>query len=402
MLKPDSRNEAQHLTDDEGIIKIPIKTLQDAPSVAWHRGMNAKFHYTAHAYLVPQTKEESCANPHECKEESHSHSDHHKHHTQCGCNSEEARQKKLELIQNLLAGNLPKQNSTEQPSPLALDPSAKPVRTLISDSRKNDENPFELRIGYSFSVQAMEICIKSMKLGERARFLCMPKYVEGFIQLETLMRQEKLNRTLKAQGKPPLSMSGCSAHISPEMMQLSQDLDVAIGVPLEFEFELLAVQEPNSFTREPWEMSSEEQYREVPIRKAEGGQLYKQGNYEGSLKKYERCLVLLETLASSGIVMDLKKEEMDQKRGIHTESIIPKDNIIQLRQIEEWTIACRLNYAACKLKLGDHRAVIIQCTQVLTMEPQNVKALFRRGQSYMLMGRDLDLAHKDFEALTAI
>ena len=65
----------------------------------------------------------------------------------------------------MMIGN--RTNDTEK-----LDNSA-PIRYFVADSRKHDpENPFELRIGYSFSVKAMELCVKSMNVGEKSRFLC--------------------------------------------------------------------------------------------------------------------------------------------------------------------------------------------------------------------------------------
>jgi hypothetical protein len=52
-------------------------------------------------------------------------------------------------------------------------------KKLVSDSRRFDsQKPFELRIGYSFIVKAMEICVKSMKPGEKSRFLCMNDYIQ--------------------------------------------------------------------------------------------------------------------------------------------------------------------------------------------------------------------------------
>jgi hypothetical protein len=51
-------------------------------------------------------------------------------------------------------------------------------RTLIGDSRKWDHQPFELRIGRGFSVQAMELAVQTMRIGERARFFCLPRYAE--------------------------------------------------------------------------------------------------------------------------------------------------------------------------------------------------------------------------------
>ncbi|KAJ3298238.1 hypothetical protein HK104_010946 [Borealophlyctis nickersoniae] len=62
----------------------------------------------------------------------------------------------------------------------------------------------------------------------------------------------------------------------------------------------------------------------------------------------------------------------------------------------------RLNYAACKMKLGDYPTVISQCTEVLSNDPQCIKALFRRGQAYLRIGRDLELAERDYKALRSI
>lgn len=64
----------------------------------------------------------------------------------------------------------------KQEHPSVKNPNLKPVRTQITDSR--DAGVFELRIGYKFSVVAMELCVKSMQIGERSRFLCMPEYCE--------------------------------------------------------------------------------------------------------------------------------------------------------------------------------------------------------------------------------
>jgi len=44
-------------------------------------------------------------------------------------------------------------------------------------------------------------------------------------------------------------------------------------------------------------------------------------------------------------------------------------------------IPCYLNIAACKLKIGDYQDVIKNCDDVLKVQPDNVKALFRKGQA---------------------
>ena len=72
------------------------------------------------------------------------------------------------------------------------------------------------------------------------------------------------------------------------------------------------------------------------------------------------------------------------------------------RQIYTDFQALRLNYAACLLKLGDFKTVIVQCSEVLKRDPENVKALFRRGVAYMKLGRDLEDARKDLIQLAQI
>jgi tetratricopeptide (TPR) repeat protein len=386
MLQPERQSsEAQSvsITPDGGIVKIPIIEKKDGKAIKWSRGMNAKFFYRAFAYITPTTEES--------KEHSEKCGSHCKH-------SEEEKQeilkKKADMLKMLLDGKSKKDHHSPP-----LDPSKRPIRTLISNSRDNDKDPFELRIGYSFSVTAMEIGIKTMKVGEKARFLCMPEYCEGFAQLESVMRQEKMNKERTAKGLPPLTVSGCCAHASPEVLELSKGLEATIGAPVEFEFELVDVQQPNTFKKEIWEMEPIQKYEAIPIQKAEAGELYRNGDYQGALAKYEYCLQLLESLSNSGIVLDMRKEEMDKRRGVLSESILPNDNQIRLDAIEEQFKLCRLNYAACKLKLKDYPLVIQQCTEVLKTDPKCVKALFRRAQAYLESGLHLDLSQKDITCL---
>lgn len=374
---------SESLTEDNGIIKIRLTEMLDAQDVPWRRGFKAKFNYTAHAYIIP-TKS-------------------HKHDAACACNSTESLQTKVEMINNLM--NRGRSGSKEAIVDLDTDDKdveQQPVRTLISDSKINDSLPFELRIGYSFSVVAIELCIKSMKPGERARFLCQPNYCDGFVQLESLMRQERFNRERVADGRSPINTSGCSAHMTQEVLDLSKGLDDAVGAPIEFEFELLEVMQPESFLREPWELTSNEKYSEVIVRKAEGALIYGKKDWMGASDKYERCLVLLEALSTSAVVLDMKKEKKDIQRGIHSKSIISSDNIVDLEKVDELTRICRLNYAACKLKNKDYLTVIQQCSEVLRTDPKNIKGLFRRGQAYTGLGRDLDFASRDFDAIEVI
>lgn len=59
-------------------------------------------------------------------------------------------------------------------------------------------------------------------------------------------------------------------------------------------------------------------------------------------------------------------------------------------------IAIHLNKALCHQKLNDFDEVKHSCNEVLTLQPDNVKALFRRGQAFFSLG-EIDNALKDFE-----
>merc|ERR1712060_655095 len=54
---------------------------------------------------------------------------------------------------------------------------------------------------------------------------------------------------------------------------------------------------------------------------------------------------------------------------------VPKDG-------NELVTVCELNKAACMLKVGDNYGAKNACTAVLRVDPENVKALFRRASAY--------------------
>lgn len=44
---------------------------------------------------------------------------------------------------------------------------------------------------------------------------------------------------------------------------------------------------------------------------------------------------------------------------------------------------CMLNLASCHLRLNKYDACISECSQVLQTDPDNMKALYRRGQAHL-------------------
>ncbi|KAJ1561415.1 hypothetical protein HK096_004801, partial [Nowakowskiella sp. JEL0078] len=384
----------------------PANEYASAPT--WEKGSNAIFHYRAFTYIVNK----------------HSHQE---------CNDHTNRSEGLKETCGHEGENLSEHNHQD------LD--QKPVRIKVGDSRENSK-PFELRIGMGFSVKSMEIAIKTMKVGEISRFLCSPEHAQAYFHLESVLRKERD----EAKGiKQAVRVGGCCGHamIAAVSTKEKNDLQTAIEEfsPVEYEFELLKVLAPNSFQKEVWEMSADEKWLEAPLKKEEAGALYKKGKFQEASEIYGRALVLLESLSMSTQVMDLQRDEQEKERkqeqmrnkllfekirerskksesevtmNENTDQEINRDentnenvgntNVQQSSEIQNFTLMelkilmnqTRLNYAACKLKLRDFPMVIIQCTEVLKHEPENIKALFRRGQAYLQIGRDLELAEKDF------
>ncbi|OAY51239.1 peptidyl-prolyl cis-trans isomerase FKBP62 [Manihot esculenta] len=127
-----------------------------------------------------------------------------------------------------------------------------------------------------------------------------------------------------------------------------------------------------SFTKEKesWEMNTQEKIEAAGKKKEEGNIFFKAGKYERASRRYEKAVNFIEYDSS------FSEEEKKQTRALK--------------------ITCKLNDAACKLKLKDYKQAEKLCTKVLELDSRNVKALYRRAQAYMQLV-DLDLAEMDIK-----
>ncbi|XP_026431708.1 70 kDa peptidyl-prolyl isomerase-like isoform X2 [Papaver somniferum] len=132
-----------------------------------------------------------------------------------------------------------------------------------------------------------------------------------------------------------------------------------------------------SFTKEKphWKIETAEKLEACEKKKDEGNRLFRCGKFWCSSMKYEKAV---------------KCVEFD-----HSFTDEEKTRANALR------ISCHLNNAACKLKLGDYVEASKCCTKVLELDPSNVKALYRRSQSY-LETRDLEKAEIDIKKALSI
>ena len=127
-----------------------------------------------------------------------------------------------------------------------------------------------------------------------------------------------------------------------------------------FEIELLKYEKPGDFKKETWQMDADEKLSNVPSLKEAGNKLYQQKRYKEAAEKYAEALGCLEQLC------------LHEKPGD-----TPWLNLDRMK------IPFLLNYAQCKLFLGDYYEVIEHTTTVLEKDKDNVKALYRRAKAHV-------------------
>ncbi|XP_067127237.1 LOW QUALITY PROTEIN: FK506-binding protein-like [Centruroides vittatus] len=132
------------------------------------------------------------------------------------------------------------------------------------------------------------------------------------------------------------------------------------------------------FTREPeiWEMSITEKWRRASHHKAKGVELYSAGKIKWAFRRFGLALRYVVSLEH-----DIPPEHKLDEQGM---------------DIKGLKVSCYINIAACQLKHNNYNSAVINCTKALELDPNNLKALFRRGvalihiQEYERAKEDLD------------
>ncbi|XP_066380555.1 peptidyl-prolyl cis-trans isomerase PASTICCINO1-like isoform X2 [Miscanthus floridulus] len=147
--------------------------------------------------------------------------------------------------------------------------------------------------------------------------------------------------------------------------------NVPEGAHVQWEIELLGFEMPKDWTG----LTFEEIMDEADKIKNTGNRLFKEGKFELAKAKYDKVL--------------------REYNHVH-----PHDD-------EEGKIfansrsSLHLNVAFCYQKMGEYRKSIETCNKVLDANPVHVKALYRRGTSFMLLG-EFDDARNDFEKMITV
>ncbi|MPC09123.1 Peptidyl-prolyl cis-trans isomerase FKBP4 [Portunus trituberculatus] len=144
-------------------------------------------------------------------------------------------------------------------------------------------------------------------------------------------------------------------------------LGVPPGASVEYEAELCSFEK----AKESWEMDQAEKIEQAKTCKERGTQFLKAEKYKLAVKQYKKIIDLLEYDAG-----------LDDEKKAESQSVL---------------LAGHLNLSMVYLKLKDYSSVLEHATKAIGMDPNSVKAYFRRGQAQLSMG-DPALAQKDFQS----
>ncbi|XP_053207595.1 AH receptor-interacting protein-like [Panonychus citri] len=246
---------------------------------------------------------------------------------------------------------------------------------IIDDSRKLGK-PMELLIGKKFKLEIWESLVKTMRIGEVARFHCRAATVLNYPFVSKQFRKFASNSGNQRENDH--GDHSHESHCCGMALQKSighDDLDELIKSPsdLDFIIELIDVISHDNYEKEIWQMSSEEQLKQTKELKEKGNQAFRLNNYQEASNFYEKALAILEQL--------ILKEKPGDEEWI---------------SLDKMRIPFYSNLAQCKLNLSDYYGAKRACDEVINREPTNVKAWFRRGKANLEIG-EFDLAVGDFD-----
>ncbi|KAG7470592.1 hypothetical protein MATL_G00115410 [Megalops atlanticus] len=243
-------------------------------------------------------------------------------------------------------------------------------RTVIDDSKKVGV-PMEVVIGNMFKLDVWETLLMSMRIGEVAEFWCDVIHTGLYPMVAKSLRRI-------AEGKDPVDwhIHTCGmANMFAYHTLGYDDLDELQKEPqpLYFVLELLKVEQPSEYAREPWALSDEERLKAVPLLHGQGNKLFKMGRYQDAINKYKEAIICVKNVQTKEKAWDapwLKLEKM-----AHT---------------------LTLNYCQCLLRMDEYYEVIEHTTDIINQHPGVMKAYFLRAKAHMEVWNEAE-ARQDFQ-----
>ncbi|XP_066520099.1 aryl-hydrocarbon-interacting protein-like 1 [Hoplias malabaricus] len=242
--------------------------------------------------------------------------------------------------------------------------------TVLDDSRKVGV-PMEVVIGNMFKLDVWETLLKSMRIGEVAEFWCDIIHTGLYPIVAKSLRRI-------AEGKDPVDwhIHTCGmANMFAYHTLGYEDLDELQKEPqpLIFVLELLKVQQPSEYDREPWALSDEERLKAVPVLHGQANKLYKLGRIEEAMNKYKEGIICIKNVQS--------KEKAWEAPWL---------------KLEKMANTLTLNYCQCLLRKEEYYEVIEHTSDIINQHPGTVKAFYLRGKAHMEVWNEAE-AKADFE-----
>ncbi|XP_042042379.1 peptidyl-prolyl cis-trans isomerase FKBP62-like isoform X2 [Salvia splendens] len=178
---------------------------------------------------------------------------------------------------------------------------------------------------------------------------------------------EGLDRAVKTMKKGEVSLVIILPEYAFGQSDSTQELAVVPGnSTVHYEVEMVSFVKE----KESWDMNNEEKIAASGKKKEEGNTWFRAGKYARASQRYEKAVGF--------IVYDLSFSEEEKE------------------QAKVLKVSCNLNNAACKLKLKNYKEAQNLCSEVLEVDANNVKALYRRAQAYTNL-IEFELAKKDIK-----
>lgn len=130
------------------------------------------------------------------------------------------------------------------------------------------------------------------------------------------------------------------------------------------------------------------------ILKSEGNDYFKANDLQSAIRKYHNALLYVKGLAS-------RRGTLEALGADCSVSEINEVTEERKAKIEELEFLCYNNLAASLLKKQKYERVIDYANKALELQPENTKALFRRGTAHMHI-QDYLAAEKDFKKVLQV
>lgn len=228
------------------------------------------------------------------------------------------------------------------------------------DSSHNRGSPFNFTVGTGSVIAGWDIALKTMKRNEIAEFSLPPNLAYG------------------EQGSPPT---------------------IPPNARLNFIIELMDWVTEGAESQKPiYKMTLEERLAKCKEKKDEGGMHFREGKYDLAIRQYREVMKLAEVseFRDDGKVVEL--ESVQQTTQMHPQS---EKDIALKKDLKQMLLISHLNLAQCYLKNKKLKEAKVNCDQALAIDPNNVKAHFRKGLAY-LPTKDYEKAIEQFDKVLHI